>query len=112
MDKQTSLFGEVVSDREITLQIEFRLKERENDITSIFYDGKAYPDVSSGGIFGGAFRCPTKDIDKEINDMCKHQAEWFSGCGYRIKTIKKSILKDGEDSSLDKIKIESGDDEE
>lgn len=113
MDKQTSLFGEVVSDREVTLQIEFRIEEGsdfqmwDDKCTFIIYNGKYFPD---GSVFGGSVFCKSSTMEYKIEEIIQKEKKWLEENGYRVKTIKKSILKEGKTSSLNLS--ENGDDEE
>ena len=65
------------------------------DGKTLFYEGKAYPDVYSGSYFGGMMEYEKGKIEEVINDLKK----WFSVYGRKI-IIKKKIIREGNLPSL------------
>lgn len=84
----------------ITMEIVFQIEKN-----SVFWEGKAYPDVSSGGNFGGCIGYEGKETIKQIIEQ---QKDWLiRSYGRRvkekikIKNIKNEKTIDGIEKKKD-----------
>lgn len=88
---QLTLSNEEISDEQlipITIEIDFDI-----DDEGMFWNGKAYPNVSSGCSFGGAI--PLEDGYKErIKEIIANEKDWFyKSYGRQVKEKIKIIDK-------------------
>jgi hypothetical protein len=65
------------------------------DNEGMMWNGKAYPQVSSGGLFGGAIP-PVKDYKKRIDEIVASQRSWFKASYGRPLKEKITIVDERE----------------
>lgn len=82
MQKQITLTNKIATDKTpIILEIEFVINNG-----TLHYDGRAYPNISSGCSFGG---CSTFHGKKQIDAIVDNQIQWFKDSYNR--PVKKKI---------------------
>jgi len=74
----------------ITMEIVFTIKHNSRDGYSLWYEGKAYPNVSSGCSFGGAREYESKE---EIKHLIARERAWFKA-SYGRPIIEKIKIVD------------------
>lgn len=93
---QLTLFNEKISDEQlipITMEITFEIDEN-----SLFWNGKAYPHVSSGCSFGGATSIKD-DYKKRIEELVAKEKQWLKDSYGRSIKEKITIVDKRENAS-------------